>query len=767
MAKTPEFRPYNGPVGGWGSVRSLWRNLTREGALFRAVSLLWKQNKADGYACVSCAWAKPAKPHPFEFCENGAKATAWEITSHRTTPEFFAEHTLSELRNWSDLDLEEHGRLTHPLRYDRETDRYVAVPWEHAFRDIGIELRALDPHAVVMYTSGRASLETSYMYQLFGRMYGTNNFPDSSNMCHESTSVALPKSIGVPVGTVLLDDFPKTECIFFFGQNTGVSSPRMLHDLQDAAKRGVPIITFNPLRERGSERFTNPQNPIEMLTGSETRISSQYHQLKSGGDIAAVMGICKAIIVADDQAIAYAKARVLDANFIADHTHGFQDFAHQARAASWADLEQRSGLMRADMEAAARAYMQSNATMLCYGMGVTQHKYGVETVQMLINLLLLRGNIGKPGAGILPVRGHSNVQGQRTVGITEKPELVPLDRMAELYEFRPPRWKGLTTVDACEGVLKHEVKGFIGLGGNFLHAVPEREAMEREWRNLRLCVGIATKLNRTHLVPGEKTYLLPCLGRIEIDRQESGPQTVSVEDSTACIHASRGRAQPASAELLSEPRIIAELAKATLPPNPKVDWDQWVADYSRIRDAIEATFPDQFRDFNKRFGKPGGFPRPLAARERKWNTKTGKANFVAPKSLSNRIADADGVFQLITLRSNGQFNTTVYRNEDRLRGIYGTRMVVMMNREDMSRLHVVEGEEVTMSSAAGDQVKREMHGFRVVPYNIPAGNVASYYPECNALIPLWHYAEESKVPAFKSVPVHIHKNGGQMAIAAE
>jgi molybdopterin-dependent oxidoreductase alpha subunit len=405
--------------------------------------------------------------------------------------------------------------------------------------------------------------------------------------------------------------------------------------------------------------------------------------------------------------------------------------------------------------------------MICYGMGVTQHRHGVETVQMLVNLLLLRGNIGKPGAGILPVRGHSNVQGQRTVGITEKPELAPLEKLADLYDFRPPQWKGLTTVEVCEGVLKDEVKGFVGLGGNFLHAVPERDAMERAWKGLRLAVGIATKLNRTHLIPAEITYLLPCLGRIEIDVQASGPQVVSMEDSTTCIHASHGRATPASPHLLSEPKIIAELAKATLKPNPKLDWDHWVADYSRIRDAIEATYPDQFRDFNKRFGTPGGFPRPLAARERKWNTKTGKANFISPKSLRRPDTRDDGVYQLITVRSNGQFNTSVYRTDDRLRGIYGTRMVVMMNPDDMARLHVVAGEEVTLSGAAGDQVKREMHGFRVVPYNIPSGCVAGYYPECNALIPLWHYAEESKVPAYKSVPVHIQKNGTHIAMAAE
>lgn len=766
MANDSHYRPYRGPVGGWGSIQSLFRMLLQERILLRGASTLWKQNKPHGYMCVSCAWAKPAKPRPFEFCENGAKATAWEITAKRTTPEFFARHTVSELRNWSDFQLEENGRLTHPMRYDHATDRYIPAAWEEAFRDIGTQLRRLDPKSVVLYTSGRASLETSYLYQLFGRMYGTSNFPDSSNMCHESTSVALPKSIGVPVGTVLLDDFQHTDCILFFGQNTGVSSPRMLHPLQECAKRGVPIITFNPLRERGSERFTNPQNPVEMVTGSETRISSQYHQVTAGGDIAAIMGMCKAIIEADDAAIAHGRPRVLDVAFICAHTHGFEDFAAAARQARWPELERRSGLTQSAMEQAARVYMSANAAIAAFGMGVTQHKHGVECVQMVVNLLLLRGNIGKPGAGILPVRGHSNVQGQRTVGITEKPDLVPLDRLKELYGFEPPRWKGKATVESCEGILRGEIRGFVGLGGNFLHAIPERDAMEKAWPGLALTVNIATKLNRTHLFPGEHAWLLPCLGRIEIDRQATGPQVCSMEDSTTCIHASFARVQPASPHLLSETRIVAELAKATLSPNPRVDWDGWVADYSRIRDAIEATWPGQFRDFNQRFAQPGGFPRPLPARERKWKTPTGKANFTTPQSLTNRMEENDGVFQLMTLRSNGQFNTTIYRNEDRLRGIYGGRMVVLMNPADMAQLNVIAGEEVTLSSAAGDQVRREMHGFKVVPYNIPKGCIGAYYPECNALMPLWHYAEEAKVPAAKSVPVYVSKDGG-LAAAAE
>ena len=754
MKQKAKVKPYDGPAGGWGSVKAVASILTQEEVAILGSEILLKQNKPDGYMCVSCSWAKPAKPHPFEFCENGAKATAWEITNKTVPPTFFAEHPLDELRDWSDHQLEEQGRLTTPMRYDRASDKYVQVSWEEAFREIGAELNALDPRSVVMYTSGRASLEASYMYQLFGRMYGTSNFPDSSNMCHESTSVALPDVIGAPVGTVLLSDFEHTDCIFFFGHNTTTNAPRMLHPLQEAAQRGVPIITFNPLRERGLERFTNPQNPVQMLAGG-TRISTQYHQVAFGGDAAAIVGICKAVIEADDAALAAGRSRIIDVGFINEHTSGFDEFATFCRRQEWVDLQRVSGLSWEAMIESANVYMAANAVIANYGMGVTQHKHGVETVKMIVNLLLLRGNIGKPGAGISPIRGHSNVQGQRTVGISEKTKLVPLDRLAELYGFDPPRWDGLTTVDACEKILKGEVRGFVSLGGNFLRAAPERSLMEPAWSGLRLSVQIATKLNRTHLIPGEVSYLLPCLGRIEIDRQATGPQAVAMEDSTACIHGSRGQRKPVAHDLLSEPKIIAELAKATLKPNPNVNWDAWVGDYSLVRDAIERTYPDQFKDFNLRMFEPGGFPRPLGARERNWKTPNGKANFTVPKAALDPPPKADGVFELMTTRADGQFNTTIYNENDRFRGIYGSRDVVLMNAEDMAELGIAQGDLVTLSTEANDGIERCLGGLQVVAYDVPRKGIVGYYPECNALVPLWHYAEGSKVPAAKSVPVRI------------
>jgi molybdopterin-dependent oxidoreductase alpha subunit len=752
----PEIEPYKGPAGGWGSVRSLAEILPREHVTPDTLYQLARQNKPDGFMCVSCAWAKPADHHPAEFCEEGAKATAWELTTRRTTPAFFEQHTLSELRGWRDYDLEQHGRLTHPLRYDAATDKYVACSWQEAFDAIGASLRPLDPKSVVFYSSGRTSLEASYMYGLMARMFGNQNLPDSSNMCHESTSVGLKAAIGVPVGTTQLKDFEACDCILFFGQNVGSNAPRMLHDLRSARKRGVEIITFNPLKERGLERFTDPQNPVEMATGGETRISTQYHQVKTGGDIAAMLGIAKFLVEWDDAALAVGDPPVLDRDFIAQHTKDFEALADHARKAEWADIVRESGLEQSALEATARVYAKAEAVLAIYGMGLTQHVKGVENVRMLVNLLLLRGNIGKPGAGPTPVRGHSNVQGQRTVGITEKTELVPVDKLKELYGFDPPTEKGLDTVETCRGVIDGSVKAVIGLGGNFLRAVPETEAMEAAWPRLDLSVQIATKLNRNHLFPGKVTYLLPCLGRIEEDVQESGPQAVSMEDSTSCIHGSRGKAKPASPHLLSEPRIVAEIAKRIVPPNPRIDWNGWVADYGRIRDAIEATYPAIFKDFNQRLFTPGGFWKGNKAAERIWETPSKKAEFLVPTGLSaTGFGDAQGRFRLMTLRSNDQFNTTIYGYHDRFRGVKGTRDVLFIHPEDMPGAGVVEGQIVALESDAGDGKLRRREGLIVTPYDIPRGCLGAYYPEANVLMPVEHHAEQSHVPAAKSVPVRI------------
>ncbi|HEY5072147.1 MAG TPA: FdhF/YdeP family oxidoreductase [Caulobacteraceae bacterium] len=758
QGRKARIKPYNGPAGGWGSLAGLGKVAISEAPDPAAAGRqLLRQNKADGFVCVSCAWAKPAKPHPVEFCENGAKATLWDLTSRRCTPEFFASHTVSELLQWSDFDLEQVGRLTAPMRYDRASDRYRECRWQDAFDEIGRELKALDPKSVVFYASGRASLETSYMYALFARMYGHQNLPDSSNMCHESTSVGLKQSLGSPVGAVILDDFDQTDAIFFFGQNVGSNSPRMLHDLQKAARRGVPIVTFNPLRERGLERFRNPQSPFQMISGTDTPISSQYCQVKAGGDIAALTGLCKSIIESDDAARATGRSAVLDHGFIAEFTRGFAAFAEFCRNVAWPEIERNSGLARDELEAAATTYAAAKATLGVWGMGLTQHRLGVENVHMICNLLLLRGNVGRPGAGPCPVRGHSNVQGQRTVGVTEKSELAPLDRLEAQYGFKAPREKGRNTVETCEGVISGEVRGFVGLGGNFIRAVPDTGRIEPAWRGLRMTVQIATKLNRSHLLNGEVAFLLPCLSRLERDDQASGPQRVSTEDSTSCIHASFGEKTPASPLLKSEPAIVAAMAQATLGSNPRVDWQGWVADYAKVRDAIEETYPQGFAGFNRRFAQPGGMYRGNKARERDFSEAVGgKANFFVPSSLSaTGFADRDDVFRLMTLRSNDQFNTTVYGYDDRLRGVSGTRDVVFINAVDMERLGIAEGQLVGLAAAGVDVVHREKRGLRATRYDIPQGCLGAYYPECNVLIPLSHHAEQSMTPAAKSVPVRL------------
>lgn len=747
---------YDGPSGGWGSLKGLSRIAGAELDSPTVARTLMRQNKPGGFMCVSCAWTKGPNPHPFEFCENGAKATLWELTTRRCTPEFFSKHTLTELRSWSDYDLEQQGRLTHPLRLDRERDQYVECSWDEAFRSIGNELKALDPKSTVFYASGRASLETSYLYALFARLYGHNNLPDSSNMCHETTSVTLKKIIGVGVGTVTREDFEACDAIFFFGQNTGSNSPRFLHTLEDAVKRGVKIVTFNPVREKGLETFTNPQNPLEMITGKETKISCQYHQLRPGSDIAALIGLCKHVLEVDDERVSAGADSILDHDFIQQHTTGFDEFVQKCRQVEWSDIESETGLAESDIRAAGQVYVDARKVIGIYGMGLTQQFHGFENIATYVNLLMLKGNLGRDGCGISPVRGHSNVQGQRTVGITEKPKLIPVEKYEELFDFKVPEEKGVNTVEACEGILGGSIRAFVGLGGNFVRAIPERAAMEDAWTRMRLTVQIATKLNRSHLIHGEVAYLLPCLGRSERDVFNDTDQVVSMEDSLSYIHGSRGTHAPASEHLRTEIFIIAGIAKATLAANPKVDWDGWTRDFGRVRDLIEATYPNDFREFNKRLFTPGGIYRGNTARERIWKTESGKAEFITPTMLSAAgMKDAPGRFRLITMRSNDQFNTTIYGMSDRLRGVEGSRDVLLISPAEMRRHSLSEGQVVSLVSDAEDGRDRRVDGLKVTPFALPDGCVGAYYPEMNALVPLWYHDRKSKTPASKSVPVRI------------
>lgn len=737
--------------GGWGSVRGIARILGETRPAPGVLETLMRQNKPGGHMCTSCAWTKPAKPHLFEFCENGAKATIWDLTRDRCGPEFFARHTLSDLRRWSDHDLEKAGRLTHPMRYDAATDRYVPCSWEDAFVGIGAALRALPPKDSVFYTSGRASLEAAFLFQLFARLHGHNNLPDSSNMCHETTSVGLKRVIGSSVGTCVLEDFDHCDLILFFGQNTGTSSPRFLHPLKSAVDRGCRIVTFNPLREKGLVEFVDPQNPAQMTVKGATRISDIYLQVRPGGDIAAIAGICKRLLDLEAE-----RRGVIDHAFLAEHCTGFDAFASAMRSARWEDIERDSGLRRADLEAVADLYASARRVIGIYGMGLTQHVHGWLNIAMLVNLLLLRGNIGRQGAGISPVRGHSNVQGQRTVGISEKPELVPLDTLASMFGFDPPRDTGRTTVEAVEGVLDGSVRAFVSLGGNFARAIPDQGRSDGAWADLDLVVNVATRLNRSHVLVGKAAWLLPCLVRAEQDVQATGPQAVSMEDSLSHIHGSIGRRPVADPEIRSEIAIISGIAKATLPPNPAVRWDDWTADYGLVREIIAEIWPDDFAGFNDRLFTPGGFYRGNAAREREWKTDSGRAEFTAPERLSALGAPPEGrEMTLVSLRSNDQFNTTIYGFSDRLRGIEGGRDIVLVNPEEMQRLGLRPDQRVSLECAVEDGTARRVADLRVVPYDLPDACVAAYYPEINPLIPLGYHDELSKTPAYKGVPVRL------------
>jgi molybdopterin-dependent oxidoreductase alpha subunit len=747
---------YQGAAAGWGALKAVADAVRGQMGVVNETHGLLTMNQPHGFDCPGCAWPDPKHTSSFEFCENGAKAVSWEATAKRTTPEFFAAHTLSELWNWRDFDLENEGRLTHPMVYDRATDKYLPISWQDAMSRIGAALRALpDPNMAEFYTSGRTSNEAAFLYQLFVREYGTNNFPDCSNMCHEATSVGLPESIGVGKGTVTLEDFDHSDCIFCIGHNPGTNHPRMLTTLREASKRGVPIIAINPLRERGLERFTAPQNPVEMLTLASTPIASSYYLVKVGGDIAVLKGMMKALLALDAQNLAAGGAGVLDREFIAAHTSGIEALLADLEATSWDAIEAASGLPRSDIEDVAGIYARAKRVIINYGMGITQHRHGTGNVQQIANLLMLRGNIGREGAGISPLRGHSNVQGDRTVGITEVPNKALLDGIVRTFGFEPPRDKGHDAVEAIEAIRDRRSKALVCLGGNLAVAMSDPQATFEAMRGLDLAVHIATKLNRSHLLLAKQSFILPCLGRTEIDMQASGPQSVTVEDSMSMVHASRGGLKPASDHLKSEPAIIAAMAMATL-PRTKVRWAELIADYDKIRDGIEGVFP-AFADFNKQIRHPGGFRLRNAASEREWLTPDNKANFLIYPGLEED-PPAENALTLTTIRSHDQYNTTMYGLNDRYRGITGRRDVVFISEQDLSKRGLAHGDlvDVSVDAPSGSGLsERIMRGLTAVAYKIAEGSVAAYYPEANVLIALDHYDAKSGTPSYKSTPVQI------------
>jgi molybdopterin-dependent oxidoreductase alpha subunit len=742
---------YKGAAAGWGALKAVASAVRGQLAVVNETQSLLNMNQPQGFDCPGCAWPDPKHTSSFEFCENGAKAVSWEATAKRTTPDFFAAHTVSELWTWHDHDLENQGRLTHPVAYDRASDTFVAISWDDAMARIGAGLRALpDPNMAEFYTSGRASNEAAFLYQLFVREYGTNNFPDCSNMCHEATSAGLPVSIGIGKGTVTLEDFDHADAVFCIGHNPGTNHPRMLNTLRDCAKRGAAIVSINPLRERGLERFTSPQHPAEMLTLSATQLSSVYYQIKVGGDLAVLKGMMKTVVALDADDLAAGGPGVLDRAFIAEHTHGIDALLADLEATTWQSIEQSSGLSRAEIESVGAIYAKAKSVIINYGMGITQHRHGVGNVQQIANLLLLRGNFGRPGAGISPLRGHSNVQGDRTVGITELPNDALLDGIERVFGFKPPRAHGHDAVAAVKAIRDGRSKALICLGGNLAVAMPDPEATYPAMRGLDLAVHIATKLNRSHLLLAKETIILPCLGRTEIDVQATGPQLVTVEDSMSMVHASRGGLKPASEHLKSEIAIVAEMALATL-PDTTVTWRDFVADYSKIRDAIEGVFP-AFESYNARIKQPGGFRLYNAASEREWLTPNKKANFLVFNGLYED--GAGDQLTLTTIRSHDQYNTTIYGMNDRYRGITGRRDVVFVNEQDLSSRGLSHGDVVDIALARPGATQM-LRGVTAVAYNIPQGSVAAYYPEANVLVTLDQHDLQSGTPAYKSIPITI------------
>ncbi|MEV8388379.1 MULTISPECIES: FdhF/YdeP family oxidoreductase [unclassified Streptomyces] len=707
----------------------------------RTARTLLKVNQKNGFDCPGCAWPEGDHRHTAEFCENGAKAVAEEATVRRVTPEFFAEHPVSDLFERSGYWLGQQGRITHPMYLPEGADQYEPISWERAFAIIAGELNALaSPDEACFYTSGRTSNEAAFLLQLFAREFGTNNLPDCSNMCHESSGSALSETIGIGKGSVSLDDMHKADLIIVAGQNPGTNHPRMLSALEKAKAAGAKIISVNPLPEAGLERFKNPQTPLGMIRGAS--LTDLFLQIRIGGD-QALFRLLNRLVLETPGAV--------DDAFIEEHTHGYEEFRAAALAADWDETLVATSLQRAEIEKAAEMALASKRTIVCWAMGLTQHKHSVPTIREVVNFLLLRGNIGRPGAGVCPVRGHSNVQGDRTMGIFERPDPAFLDRLDQEFSITSPRHHGYDVVRSIEAMRDGDAKVFFAMGGNFVGATPDTEVTEAAMRRTRLTVHVSTKLNRSHVVTGVRALILPTLGRTDKDIQAGGKQIVTVEDSMGMVHASRGNLPPASPHLRSEPAIITNMARAVLGPSSTTPWEDFEKDYANIRDRIARVVPG-FEDFNARVARPGGFELPHAPRdERRFPTATGKANFTAAPVEYPKLPE--GRLLLQTMRSHDQYNTTIYGLDDRYRGIKGGRRIVMVNPDDARELGLVDGAFTDIVSEWKDGVERRAPGFRVVHYPTARGCAAAYYPETNVLVPLDATADTSNTPTSKSVVV--------------
>jgi molybdopterin-dependent oxidoreductase alpha subunit len=751
--ENPDVARIGDPASYAGGIPSVLATLARaygEMGVRRSLRTLRAVNQKGGFDCQSCAWPDADGPRRgIEFCENGAKAVAWEATTRRATPDFFAQHGVAELSRQSDHWLGEQGRITHPMLLRAGASHYEPIDWHDAFALIADELNRLtSPDEAAFYTSGRTSNEAAFLYQLFVRQLGTNNLPDCSNMCHESSGTALTETIGVGKGTVTLADFTQAQAIFIIGQNPGTNHPRMLTTLEEAKRGGAVIVSINPLDETGLKRFKHPQD-VRDLVGRGTRLADGVLRVRVNGDVAVLKGIGKGLLERE----ARDPGSVLDRQFIAEHTTGYEAYAGALGRTTWDEIVAAGGVSREEIDRAADVFVRSERTITCWGMGLTQHRNAVANIQEIVNLHLLRGQIGKPGAGLCPVRGHSNVQGDRTVGIWERPRPEFLDALGHAFGFEPPRHHGYDTVETIRAMHAGRVKILFALGGNFLQATPDTEYTAGALRQCRLTAHVSIKPNRAHLVAGERALILPCLGRSERDVQASGEQIVSTENSMGVVQMSRGVLEPASPHLLSEAAIVARLARATLGARTTVDWDWLVADYDRIRDAIARVIPG-FDCYNERVREPGGFYLPNKARLREFLTATGKASFTVHPLPQLQLGP--GQLLLTTVRSHDQFNTTIYGLDDRYRGIRGGRRVLFMNADDVRERGLGDGTVVDITSHHEGE-RRLARRFRIVEYDVPRGCAAAYFPEANVLVAAGSVAEKSNTPASKSIVVSVER----------
>ncbi len=739
-------------AAGLPAVVSSAKFIFREAGIARGVKALSALNQKGGYDCPSCAWPDPddERSSIAEYCENGAKAVAEEATSKKLTADFFSEHSVSELSELSDFEIGKKGRVTQPMYLPEGGTHYEAISWENAFQKIAHHLNRLDsPDEAIFYTSGRTSNEAAFLYQLFVREFGTNNLPDCSNMCHESSGVALTESLGIGKGSVKLEDFYQAEVIIILGQNPGTNHPRMLTALQKAKANGAVIISVNPLVETGLVSFSNPQTAKGLL-GGKGKLADIFLQVKINGDMALLKAIEKILLEEEGKN----PGKVLDREFISEHTSGYFELVSHLEKYSLNELSGACGISLQQIIETAGVLKNKNKIIACWAMGLTQHKNAVDTIKEITNLLLLKGSIGKPGSGTCPVRGHSNVQGDRTMGIYEKPSGTFLNSLKKVFGFEPPRNHGVDTVEAIHAMHGGKAKVFFALGGNFLSAAPDTKYTAEALRRCRLTVHVSTKLNRSHLVHGKEALILPCLGRSDQDIRDGAEQFVTTENSMGVIQTSRGNLRPLSSQMLSEPVIVCRLAKATLGNRSKVNWNLYEKNYDYIRTDIEKVIPG-FENYNQRVRKPGGFYLPNSAREKKFDTGSGKANFNVAELSVHRLADDE--FMMMTIRSHDQFNTTIYGLDDRYRGIYNERRVILMNEKDISKAGLKKGDVVDLFNFS-DGTERMARNFIVVEYSIPQQCVATYFPETNVLVPISSTAEKSNTPASKSVIIKIRKH---------